>query len=62
MKRILLIILPMLLVTISCTTISDRQTAEAALNVSVHLNNGETDALSGQSGTPFLFEDFLEVI
>jgi hypothetical protein len=46
----------MLLVTLSCTTISDRQTAEAALNVSAHLNNGEIDALTGQSGTPFLFE------
>jgi hypothetical protein len=55
-KRILLIFLPTLLVTFSCTTISDRQTVEAAMNVSLQLNNGETDALNGQSGTPFLFE------
>ncbi len=35
---------------------SNRQTAEAALDVSTSLNDGDVDALTGRSGTPFLFE------
>lgn len=41
---------------VSCTTISDRQTIEAATDMTSGLNSGEVDAITGQSGTPFLFE------
>lgn len=55
-KRIIPIVLSVLIFAVSCTTISDRQTVEAALNVTSSLNNGDVDAIIGQSGTPFLFE------
>lgn len=45
-----------LIFAVSCSTISDRQTVEAVLDVTSSLNSGEVDALTGQSGTPFLFE------
>lgn len=41
---------------ISCSTMSYRQTAEAASDVLAALNGGDVDALTGRSGTPFLFE------
>lgn len=55
-KRLIPITLSVLVFAVSCTTISDRQTVEAALDVTSRLFSGEVDALTGQSGTPFLFE------
>ena len=55
-KRLFLLILPSLIFLASCSTMSHRQAAERASDVSAALNGGEVDALTGWSGTPFLFE------
>ncbi len=55
-KRLFLIILPSIVLLVSCSTMSHRQTIETASEVSAALNGGEVDVLTGWSGTPFLFE------
>ena len=49
-------IVAVLLAATSCTSLSDAKIAEAAAGVSDDLNTGDVDALTGSSGTPFLFE------
>ena len=45
-----------LLVLSSCSTMNNRQTMLAAGDISADLVSGDVEALSLQSGTPFLFE------